>query len=157
APCIPRLRALAPGPLTESDLAALVGSTSLGRLRRLHLLGALRQIKDLSPMASWPGFSGLTHLDLRNNGLEADQLGSLLTTGNLEHLVSLNLYNNSRLRDDAASLVARSTRLLALTDLDLGSCGVGVEGVRALVKAKRLDALRRLDLGSANLGIRGAE
>uniref|UniRef100_A0A0G4FRN8 Uncharacterized protein n=1 Tax=Chromera velia CCMP2878 TaxID=1169474 RepID=A0A0G4FRN8_9ALVE len=117
-------------------------------LAKCDLNQATRGVFDLLP-------SSLEHLDLNGNRLRCssmEALGSVLSSGGLPHLLSLDLSDNplgpSGLRAVARGL-SSSPQSLPLQSLKLARTKAKAEGVEALaeaLKAKKTTSLQTLDL-----------
>jgi uncharacterized protein (TIGR02996 family) len=140
--------------LTVGDLRALAACPHLNRLERLELprAGLLRE--ELVILAKWPGLARLTHLALVMSNLDSKRLGALLVSPHLTRLTSLDLRYNHPLGSAGLDLLAGSSRLPALSHLNLKSCGIRT--LHYLEKASGLKGLRFLDLSSNQIGAEGA-
>jgi Ran GTPase-activating protein (RanGAP) involved in mRNA processing and transport len=95
----------------------------------------------------------LQKLSLRSNFITSTGVGMLLETmeQSSHHITDIDLRYNQSIKNEGASLVARSLEnnaLPNLTRLSLSSCGIGDDGFIALVLAlKKNTSLLHLDLG----------
>jgi uncharacterized protein (TIGR02996 family) len=164
------------------ELAALLASPYLARLRELRLLGPelssagaralagsanVRNLRALawadqnlgSPgaaaLAGSAALSTLTHLDLTHNRMGRGAFAALAESPHLASLTSLVLRRNRAYEPELEAL-ARSPSLARLAALDLGHCGVNPAGLRRLLRSPHLPSLRSLELDGNNIGDEGA-
>ncbi|MEL6178410.1 MAG: hypothetical protein AAFS10_05625 [Myxococcota bacterium] len=130
---------------------ALAQARHLNSLRELHL-ESIRPSSSihkpwLHPIAEAPWLSGLTHLNLSNNGINDSDLRICIEAAQSPaQLTELNLARNVLSPASAWNLV-RSPWAQSLTSLDLVGNSIGEAGVRELLRASRV-TLRTLDLVS---------
>ncbi len=141
-------------------------STALSRLRALRLVGARKPSgEQWRALLANPHLSGLRHLDLGPQSVEAPELGRALRDGRFRGVHTLGLGADAALLDapldlpelrtlslyvpDDATLVAlcRQPFLPSLEELHLGfGDGLTGDGLDALFRSARLGALRKLAL-----------
>jgi hypothetical protein len=118
-------------------------------LRNLELEDALSTdaFEELCRLPPWPN---LHTLNLADNSFPVSSWQEFARSKTFPQLTRLKLDGTDMSDGRMAALAAANG--LRLTMLDLGSCAIGNEGVRALVTAPWIGSLRWLDLSSNSLG-----
>lgn len=140
--------------LEATDLAALARWPGMARLRALDLSGNNATDRGLRALLSSPQSSGLKHLRLRANGLDAQAMKEFGSARPELQLDVLDLGDNL-IGDVGASDLALASCLSELKVLELDQCELHLSGARWLIYAPFLGSLRRLNVNHNSFGPEG--
>lgn len=148
--------------LDDAALAILLSSPSLRSLTALSLgnwlfsfSGSGIGVRGARALASCPYLTGLSKLDLRENGVEDAGLAALAHSSCLQHLTHLSL-RKAGLTQTGVDALATSDHSRRLTFLDLSYNDIGDEGASLLAMSSGQE-LTILDLANCRIGDIGAQ
>lgn len=128
-------------------------TSTMGALEELCLDGWKLKGPRIDRLAEAPLLRSLRRLSLEGCGLKPKPLAVLMASAP-DGLRSLNVASN-RLTNAGLAVLAETTALSSLTELNLRKCHAGAEGVRALATSPHLSSLRFLGLGDNAIGDEG--
>ena len=141
---------------TPAGIVAWLHEGGLGSQRRLDLRWMDFGPGDLGLLLAVPDVARITALNLGANTLGDAGATILAGSSALHGLKQLDLYGNGIGAEGAAAL-ARSPHLSALESLHLDFNPIGPDGLLALLSSSHLAGLVELTLGSCAIGVRGAK
>jgi uncharacterized protein (TIGR02996 family) len=133
------------GKLNEKAVARLVGSPALAGLRCLTLIDSFEGDAPVRVLAAATGLPRLRVLELHDNGIGDARLRLLLPSPLLARLEGLALIGNP-IRDGGAKALAACEALSGLKRLNLDGTQLSDAGVQALLDSPHLANLEQLDL-----------
>ena len=137
--------------------AAQMSGFARGRYEKLETLEfAVCKFTDdvVAPLLESECCRNLLELNLSYNELTS-AIGTMLAAVPFERLGVLTL-NATPLKDGGTAALIESPYLTHVHTLDIDDCGIGPEGVRALVKCSSLPKLEKLRIGQNKIGLQGA-
>ncbi|WP_092786596.1 hypothetical protein [Actinokineospora terrae] len=144
-------------PIHDPTIALVVGSLDHQRVESLTLADLVATDRTAAAFAAAGAFPRLRHLDLSRNNLDALGAALLATEVDLPVLEHLDLsgrgvvgsyYGNAvqPIGDKGVSAWANSRNTRNLTTVKVSLCGLGVEGITALLTSTTLPALTTLNI-----------
>jgi uncharacterized protein (TIGR02996 family) len=135
--------------ITPTALGRLLDGTNRWHLRELSLIGCDLNADHARVLARSPGASGLRVLNLAGNrDLTATAAEDLFSTDRFESVASLDL-RSTRIGNRGVRVLAAAGGWSRLRWLNLSDVGLGVDGLRALVRSPIARGLTGLAVGTA--------
>lgn len=138
---------------SPASIRSLFTGTWFHNLRHLILRGPLT-MDAFEELCRLPSFPRLHTLNLSGNSFPVSSWQVFARSRTFPQLTQLELDGTDMSSGQVAALAAANG--FNLCGLDLGYCGIGDEGARALVRAPWVGSLQRLDLAGSLLGSTGA-